>query len=83
MKLILSGLGPGTDLAQLRERMRRFGPVLDVEAILEGDPDRPWFIVDLDIPPSAATAVARRIDGIYFHGRFLHASVMLPMGGAS
>ncbi len=49
----------------------------------QGDPDRPWFIVDLDIPPTAATAVARRIDGIYFHGRFLHASVMLPMGSAS
>ena len=83
MKLILSGLGPETDLERLTERMGHFGPVLGVEVILEGDPDRPWFIVDLDIPPSAATAVARRIDGIYFHGRFLHASVMLPMGSPS
>ena len=30
---------------------------------------------DTDIPPTAATAVARRIDGIYFNGRFLHATV--------
>ena len=80
MKLILSGLGPETDPGQLSERMSRFGPVLGLEPVLEGDPDRPWFIVDLDIPPTAATAVARRIDGISFNGRFLHATVMLPMG---
>lgn len=83
MKLILSGLGPETDPGQLSERMSRFGSVLGLVSVLEGDPDRPWFIVDLDIPPTAATAVARRIDGIYFNGRFLHATVMLPMGGDS
>ena len=55
MKLILSGLGPETDPGQLSERMSRFGPVLGLEPVLEGDPDRPWFIVDLDIPPTAAT----------------------------
>jgi hypothetical protein len=83
MKLILSGLSPETDLHKLRERMAHFGPVRGIEPIREGDPDRPWFVVDLDLPPGAATAVARRIDGIYFHGRFLHASVMLPVGGDS
>lgn len=63
--------------------MSRFGSVLGLVSVLEGDPDRPWFIVDLDIPPTAATAVARRIDGIYFNDRFVHASVLLPAGGAS
>ena len=83
MKLILSGLGPETDLEKLRERMRHFGPVLGVEPIHEGDLERPWFIVELDLSPGAATEVARRIDGIYFNDRFVHASVMLPMGRAS
>lgn len=83
MKLIVSGLGPETDLDTLRERMGHFGPVLGIEPIYEGDPERPWFIVELDLPPGAATAVARRIDGIYFNDRFVHASVMLPVGGAS
>lgn len=83
MKLILSGLGPETDLDRLTERMGHFGPVRGIAPIYEGDPERPWFIVDMDLPAGPATEVARRIDGIYFHGRFLHASVMLPMGSAS
>lgn len=77
MKLLISGLGPDTDLDTLRERMRHFGPVLDILVVREGDPERPWFIIDMDITPDVATEVARRIDGIYFHGSFVHACVML------
>jgi len=80
LKLILSGLSPETDLANLSARMSRFGPVRSVHPVREGDPKRPWFIVDLDLPAGAANAIARRIDGVYFNGRFLHASVMLPIG---
>jgi len=77
MKLLISGLDPDTDLDTLRERMRHFGPVLDILVVREGDPERPWFIIDMDITPDVATEVARRIDGIYFHGSFVHARVML------
>lgn len=80
MKLILSGLSAETDLATLSARMSRFGPVRGIQPVREGGPLRPWFIVDLDLPPGASNAVARRIDGIYFNGRFLRASVMLPIG---
>lgn len=79
MKLILSGLGPGTDLEKLRERMSHFGPVGEINAIREGDPERPWFIVHIDISPAAGAAVARRIDGLHFQGRFLHAHTLLPI----
>ena len=77
MKLILSGLSPETDLDKLSERMRYFGPVRDINVIREGDPDCPWFLIELDITPDVATEVARRIDGLYFNGRFIHARVML------
>lgn len=77
MKLLLSGLGPDTDIDRLQARMHHFGPVLGVHAVREGDPERPWFIVAMDITPDVATEVARRIDGIYFHGSFVHARVML------
>lgn len=77
MKILLSGLGPDADLQRLQERMAHFGPVLGIQAVRDGDPDRPWFIIELDIAPDVATEVARRIDGIYFHGSFLHARVML------
>lgn len=77
MKLLLSGLSPETNLDKLRERMEHFGPVLGIDVIREGDPDRPWFIVELAIAPDVATEVARRIDGIYYHDRFIRARVML------
>jgi hypothetical protein len=62
MKLLLSGLGADTDLDTLQERMRHFGPVLDILVVREGDPERPWFVVDMDITPDIATEVARRIE---------------------
>lgn len=77
MKILLSGLHADTDLDALRERMSHFGPVLHIEPVRDGDPDRPWFIVELDTDASSATEIARRIDGIYFRERTLHARVML------
>lgn len=64
MKILFSGLGPDADLQRLQERMAYFGPVLGIQAVRDGDPYRPWFIIELDIAPDVATEVARRIDGI-------------------
>lgn len=77
MKIILTGLHEDADIEKLRERMSHFGPVIDITAVRDGDPDRPWFIIDMGIGMAEATDVARRIDGIYFNDRFLHARVML------
>lgn len=77
MKLILSGLPPDADLDALRERMSHFGPVLGIEVVREGDPERPWFVVEMGLSVADATEIARRIDGIYYKDRTLHARVML------
>jgi hypothetical protein len=76
MKIILTGLHEDADIDKLRERMSQFGPVLDIQAVRDGDPDKPWFIVNLNVDMAHATDVARRIDGIYYIDRFLHARVM-------
>lgn len=76
MKIILTGLREDADMEKLRERMSHFGPVLDIQAVRDGDPDKPWFVVNMDIDVAEATKVARRIDGIYYNDRFLHARVM-------
>jgi len=76
MKIILTGLHEDADIEKLRERMSHFGPVIDIQAVRDGDPDKPWFIVDMDVDVGEATNVARRIDGIYYNDRFLHARVM-------
>ena len=77
MKILLSGLQQDFDLETLRERMTKFGPVLDVQVVRDGDPEQPWAIVDMDLGAAGATRVARRIDGIYYIDRFIHARVML------
>lgn len=77
MKILLSGLHADFDRDLLSERMSHFGPVSGIQVVSEGDPDKPWVLVEMAIDPAQATEVARRIDGIYFRGRFLHARVML------
>jgi len=77
MKIVLTGLQRDFDLENLRDRMTKFGPVVDIQAVRDGDPDRPWAIVDMALGVAEATEVARRIDGIYYIDRFIHARVML------
>lgn len=77
MKIILSGLQPDFDIERLRERLSKFGPVLGIQVVREGDPDKPWAIVDMDLGVAAATEMARRIDGIYYIDRFIRARVMV------
>jgi hypothetical protein len=77
MKILLTGLQPDFDVAALRERMTHFGPVLDVQAVRDGDPEHPWAIVEMALGAGEANEVARRIDGIYHVDRFIHARVML------
>ena len=76
MKILLSGLRKDTNVERLRERMSHFGPVVGIQPVTEGDPDSPWFIIELAVSPGDATEIARRIDGINYGGRFLHARVM-------
>lgn len=77
MRISLSGLQREFDPEKLRERKTKFGPVVNVQVVRDGDPDQPWAIVEMDLGPAEATKVARRIDGSYYIDRFIHARVML------
>ncbi len=77
MKIVLSGLQRDFDLETLRDRMTRFGPVVDIQAVRDGDPEHPWAVVEMAIDAAEATEIARRIDGIYYIDRFIRARVML------
>lgn len=76
MKIVITGLQPDFDLDALRERMTHFGPVIDVRAVREGNPDQPWAIVEMAVDAGRANEVARRIDGTYHIDRFIRARVM-------
>ena len=77
MKILLSGLHPDFDPEELKHRMSHFGPVVDMQTVTEGDPDKPWVLVEMAVDPAQATELSRRIDGIYYRDRFIHARVML------
>lgn len=75
-KILLTGLPATVDPERLKARLETFGPVIDVNVILDGNPEQPWVIVEMDLDLVAAQAVAQRIDGIYYIDRFLGAHVM-------
>ncbi len=77
MKILLTGMQPGFGLETLKRRMAQFGPVTEVQAVDDGDPEQPWAIVDMAVGTAEATDIARRIDGIYHVDRFIRARVML------
>ena len=77
MKILLTGLQRDFDPDALRDRMTKFGDVISVQAVRDGDPEHPWALVDMAMDVATATEVARRIDGIYYIDRFIHARVML------
>jgi hypothetical protein len=75
-KILLTGLPAAVDTELLKERMTHFGPVIQVSKIDEGDPDRPWVVVEMDLDLIEAQEAARRIDGIYYLDRFIGAHVL-------
>lgn len=75
-KILLTGLQADFDPEKLKERMAQFGPVVRVEKKSEGDPEKPWAIVEMDLDFIQAEQVAQRIDGIFYIDRFIGAHVM-------
>lgn len=75
-KILLTGLPANVDFDRLKERLAAFGPVVHINLIADGDPDQPWFIIEMELDLAAAQAVAQRIDGIYYNDRFIGAHVI-------
>ncbi len=75
-KIFITGLPASVDTEHLREQLVELGPVISINIIREGDEQQPWVVAEMDLGPAEATAVARRIDGIYYAGRFIKAHVM-------
>lgn len=77
MKILLTGLQRDFDVDALRDRMLKFGYVIHIQVVRDGDPEQPWAVVEMALNVAEGTEVARRIDGIYHIDRFIHARVML------
>jgi len=71
-KITIGNFPAGTTIDEVREELVKFGaPVIDIEAVEGGDPDKLSFTVEIDIDPHTAKLMADRRKDRFFKGRKL------------
>ena len=74
MQVIISNLPPEvTTETLLQEIQDRHIKIVDIKLETAGDPDKVMAIVSLDTGHAGATALEKRVNGKYWHGRMLSA----------
>jgi len=83
MQVIISNLPPETTKEMLLEEIQeRNIQITDLKLETAGDPDKLAAIVTLDTGYAGATALEKRVNGKYWHGRVLSAYAMRKEPGA-
>ena len=62
MKILLTGLQRDFDPDALRDRMAKFGHVIGVQTVRDGDPEQPWAIVDMAPDAEALAAYLEAVE---------------------
>lgn len=62
MKFIAYDINPATTEEEIAEFLEPLGTVLGVEIIREGNAEKPAAIVEMDVTPGEATAIAERFN---------------------
>ena len=82
MQVIISNLPPETTKEMLLEEIQeRYIQIVDLKLETAGDPDKVTAIITLDTGHAGATALEKRVNGKYWHGRILKAYVMREVPG--
>lgn len=68
MQILIRGLPPDVTEAMLQDKLSVYAPVRSVEILRDGDPERPWAWVDVDIDRIAAWRLLRQFDRQSFKG---------------
>lgn len=76
-KILLVGLGSAATVADLTSWLVRYGPVLDVHIVREGDASAPMAVVDMDASAIQASVIAYRISASR-HGGAAVSAIPLP-----
>ena len=76
-KILITGLGAAATEESIRSWLGRFGQVVRVDIIRDGDADRPIAVVEMEIGEGAAAYLAFRLsdyghDGDQVKARLLH-----------
>ncbi len=75
-KFAITGLGPATTKDCVQVLLDRFGPVVDVEIIREGDAAAPIALVEMAIGDAQAYRLTSRISNYWHDGHVLTASLL-------
>jgi len=82
MKVIISNLPPETTKEMLLEELQnRNIQFVDVKLENSGDPDKVSAIISLDTGRAGASALEKRVNGTYWHGRMLKAYALQAFNG--
>lgn len=76
-KIMLTGLQPDVTEEGIKEALEKFGPVLRVSIIRDGDPNAPWVIVEMAISDVEAYQLTSRVTDIWHNGKMVNARVLL------
>ncbi|MDF9429350.1 RNA-binding protein [Cupriavidus gilardii] len=81
MQVLIRGLHRDITEQRLRDKFAPYAPVRSVEVMRDGDPERPWAWVDLDVDLFTAFGLVRRFDGKYFDGGVMRLHIVAHQNG--
>ena len=82
MQVIISNLPPEMTKEMLLEEIQdRNIQIVDLKLETAGDPDKVTAIISVDTGHAGASALEKRVNGKYWHGRMLSAYVMREFTG--
>ncbi len=81
MQVIISNLPPDTSKEMLLEEIQKRNiKIVDITFEKAGDPDKVSAIITLDTGHAGASALEKRVNGKYWHGRILRAYALTGFG---
>lgn len=75
-KILFSGVAVDVDEKRVREQLERVGPVVEVNIIRDGDPNRPVVLVTMDIDDDLAFRITSRVSHYWHDGNLITARVL-------
>jgi hypothetical protein len=75
--IVITGAGSDVNEAQVRQELETLGPLVDVQIVRDGDPEKPLVLAVMDISDGAAAFIVSRIQKRWHNGRLITAHLML------
>ncbi|HEX8964181.1 MAG TPA: RNA-binding protein [Rhodocyclaceae bacterium] len=75
--ILLTGLGAASTADGIREWMRRFGPVVHVDFVRDGNAAAPLAVVEMEVSEAQAFFIVSRLTNYWHEGSLVSARLMV------